>query len=68
MDSVDEAAAQDPAEEDVIVLPAELIECLQKLGLGEDDSVMMHACLETLGATKPSAALVLQATSTIQTP
>ena len=68
MDSVDEAVAQDPAEEDVIVLPAELIECLQKLGLGEDHSVMMHACLEILGTTKPSAAVVLQATSTIQTP
>ena len=66
MDSVDEAVAQDPAEEGVIVLPAELIECLQKLGLGEDNSVMMHACLKTLVTT--SAAMVLQATSTIQTP
>jgi hypothetical protein len=68
MDSVDEAVVQDPAEEDVIVLPAELIECLQKLGLGEDDSLMMHVCLETLVTTKPSATIVLQATSTIQTP
>ena len=67
MDSADDAVAQDPAAEDMQVLSGELTEGFQKLGFGDDDSVMMHACLEILGTTEPSAAMVLQATSTIQT-
>jgi hypothetical protein len=67
MDSLDDAVAQDQAEMEVIVLPAELIEGLRKLDLGADDSATMYACLKILGPTVPRTPMVLQTTSTIQT-
>jgi len=66
MDSADDAVAQDPAEEDMQVLSGELTEGFPKLGFGDGNLVIVYACLGILGTNGPSAAMVLQATSTIQ--